>query len=398
MSRLDELIAELCPDGVEYKPLLSIADVLYGFPCNASMFNSDGVGAPLARIRDVKNGYSETYTTENVPQKYIINMGDLLIGMDGNFHVSKWKQEGAVLCQRVCKVYSKDEKVLLNSFLTHLMKPIILKIENNKQSGTVKHLLDKDIKAISIPLPPLPVQYEIVRILDCFTELTAELTAELAARKKQYEYYKTILLSSESTNTITLDELFDTRNGFTPSKSIKSFWENGVLPWFRMEDIRENGRILSDALQHITMEAAKNNPFPANSIIVSTSATIGEHALILCDFLSNQRFTCLTLKNKYEKLFDLKFLFYYCYKLDEYCINNLNQGNFASVDMVKFRKFTFPIIPFEEQKRIVNILDRFDKLCNDISDGLPAEIAARQKQYEYYRDKLLTFPKAEVSQ
>ena len=89
----------------------------------------------------------------------------------------------------------------------------------------------------------------------------------------------------------------------------------------------------------------------------------------------------------------MKFLFYYCYKLDEYCVANLNQGNFASVDMAKFKKFTFPIISLQDQHRIVAILDRFDKLCNDISNGLPAEIAARQKQYEYYRDKLLTFKK-----
>ena len=94
---------------------------------------------------------------------------------------------------------------------------------------------------------------------------------------------------------------------------------------------------------------------------------------------------------EYKELFNTKFLYYYCFKLDEYCLQCLNQGNFASVDMTKFNNFRFPLIPIEEQERIVSILDRFDKLCNDISEGIPAEIEARQKQYEYYRDKLLTF-------
>ena len=181
------------------------------------------------------------------------------------------------------------------------------------------------------------------------------------------------------------------RNGYTPSKKNKQNWENGNIPWFRMEDIREKGHILNDALQHVSISAIKGMPFPANSIIVSTSATIGEHALITCESLANQRFTYLILKEKYKPIFNIKFLYYYCFKLDKYCLDCLNTGNFASVDMRKFNKFKFPIIPLHEQERIVSILDRFDALCNDITQGLPAEIEARQKQYEYYRDKLLTF-------
>ena len=107
--------------------------------------------------------------------------------------------------------------------------------------------------------------------------------------------------------------------------------------------------------------------------------------------LANQRFTYLVLQEEYRKLVDIKFLYYYCFKLDVYCKENLNQGNFASVDMKKFAKFEFPIPPLKEQRRIVSILDRFDALCNDLTSGLPAEIEARQKQYEYYRDRLLTF-------
>jgi len=184
-----------------------------------------------------------------------------------------------------------------------------------------------------------------------------------------------------------LSEIFQTRNGYTPSKGNNAFWENGTVPWFRMEDIRENGRILSKATQYVSRSAVKGNLFPANSIIVATSATIGEHALITVPSLANQRFTYLVLKREHTSAFDIKFLFYYCFKLDEYCKACLNQGNFASVDMQKFSKFLFPVPPLPVQREIVRILDNFTELTAELT----AELAARKKQYEYYRDKLLTF-------
>ena len=97
------------------------------------------------------------------------------------------------------------------------------------------------------------------------------------------------------------------------------------------------------------------------------------------------------IREEYRAAVDMRYLFYYCFRLGDYCREHLNQGNFASVDMGKFNEFTFLIPSLEEQQRIVSILDRFDTLCNDLSSGLPAEIEARKKQYEYYRDKLLTF-------
>ncbi len=186
--------------------------------------------------------------------------------------------------------------------------------------------------------------------------------------------------------------MFNTRNGYTPSKSNPEFW-NGetTVPWFRMEDIRANGRVLNSALQNITLKAVKGKLFPENSIIISTSATIGEYALITVPSVANQRFTYLMLKKEFADVVNIKYLLHYCIKLSEFCKANLNQGNFASVDMKKFNNFIFALPDLAEQERIVSILDRFDTLCNDLTSGLPAEIEARQKQYEYYRDKLLTF-------
>ena len=195
---------------------------------------------------------------------------------------------------------------------------------------------------------------------------------------------------------LSLKTIFDTKNGYTPSKSNDEYWNSDDIPWFRMEDIRANGRVLNKALQYVSDSAIKGTPFPPNSIIVSTSATIGEHALITVPFLSNQRFTCLMLKSDYKDLIDIEYIYYYCFKLGEYCKNHLNQGNFASVDMVKFNEYIFSIPCIKKQKEIVAILKRFDTLCNDLTSGLPAEIEARQKQYEYYRDKLLSFNKQDV--
>lgn len=142
-----------------------------------------------------------------------------------------------------------------------------------------------------------------------------------------------------------LGEFFYLKNGYTPSKSKKEFWEHSTIPWFRMEDIRENGKILENSIQKIHKSAIKGNVFPANSIIISTSATIGEHALITVPYLANQRFTNLSLKEEYTNKFEIKFLFYYCFILDEWCANNTTTSSFASINMKELRKFQTPIPP-----------------------------------------------------
>ncbi len=189
-----------------------------------------------------------------------------------------------------------------------------------------------------------------------------------------------------------LKEIFDTKNGYTPSKSNESYWENGTIPWFRMEDIRENGHILSDSIQHVNLNAIKGALFPANSIIVATSATVGEHALITVPSLANQRFTYLMLKHEYANAFDIKFLFYYCYKLDLWCLSHLNQGSFPSVDMKQFSQFEIPVPPLAIQNEIVKLLDNFTELTAELT----AELQLRKKQYSFYRDSLLNFSRNDV--
>ncbi len=178
-----------------------------------------------------------------------------------------------------------------------------------------------------------------------------------------------------------LGEVFDIRNGYTPSKSRDDYWSEGTLPWFRMEDIRQNGRILSDSIQHVSSEAIKGSLFPAYSLIVATSATIGEHALITVDSLANQRFSFLTRKEKYVARVNPYFAYYYCFVIDKWCLNNTNVSSFASVDMDGFRKLPIPIPPLPIQQEIVRILDAFTEL--------EAELEARKRQYEYYCRQLI---------
>ena len=261
-----------------------------------------------------------------------------------------------------------------------------------------RHWISK-YSLFEIPVPPLLIQEEIVRILDHFTELTASLQAELQARQEQYEYYRNRLLTfakigggTQSVTWVKMSELFDIRNGYTPSKANAAYWENGAIPWFRMEDIRQNGRILLDSIQHITPAAVKGGRlFPANSFIIATTATIGEHALIIVDSLANQQFTNLQVRKSLMEKVDIKYLYYYMFIVGEWCRNNINVSGFASVDMKKFKKLLIPIPHLSEQQRIVSILDKFETFVNGLSQGLPAEIAAVQEQYEYYRNKLLTF-------
>ena len=421
----DEDVTKKIPDidcsNVEYIKLGDIAKFTYGYTDKAKDYGD----TRFIRITDIlDNGYLNPNDAKYInlneeSKKYLLSKGDLLLARTGATYGKTLyvpNDEKAVYASFLIKIELDNTKIL-NRYYWHFSKSNLYWKQANKLVSTAgqPQFNTNAVSRVVIPVPPLSVQENIVKILDRFDKLNNDMSeglpAEIEARKKQYEYYRDTLLSfddkacshivkvereRELTRTkaikwLSIQDLFNLRNGYTPSKSKSEYWTNGTIPWFRMEDIRENGHILNDSIQHITPIAVKGNLFPANSIILATSATIGEHALITVDSLANQRFTYLNVKNEYSNQLNMKYVFYYFFKIDEWCKNNLNVSSFASVDMDKFKKLKFPIPPLEEQERIVSILDRFDKLCNDISEGLPAEIEARQKQYEYYRDKLLSF-------
>ena len=386
MSKLQELIRELCPNGVVYKKLGDIAIIKNGRDYkhlgrgNIPVYGSGGIMS-----------YVDAYVYEK-PTVLIPRKGSL-----GNvFYVDTPFWNVDTIFYTII-----DTSNVLPKFLYYVL--LKEQLEKLNTAGGVPSLTQTVLNKILIPVPPPEVQEEIVKILDHFTDLAAELQVELQARKEQYEYYRNKLLTfakigAQSVTWMRMCDLFDMRNGYTPSKTNVEYWENGTVPWFRMEDIRQNGRILSDSIQHITSSAVKGGRlFPANSFIIATTATIGEHALIIADSLANQRFTNLQVRKSLIDKVNIKFLYYYMYIVGAWCKNNTNVSGFASVDMKKFKKLLIPIPSISKQQRIVAILDKFEVLVNDLSQGLPTEVAAVQEQYEYYRNKLLSFSRADMS-
>ena len=389
MSKLEELIQQYCPDGVEWKHLEEFCEIKTGKGITKKDSDENGT-YPIISGGVTPMGYYHIFNREGktVTISRVGANAGLVSFIDKRFYLND-------KCFSIIPSNGTNAK-----FLYYILSAREADIKGMQSEGGVPTINTQKVGSIEIPVPPLPVQEEIVRILDTFTELQAELQAELQKRKQQYNYYLDNLLSFNDINRggqaevrwMKMNEVFEIRNGYTPSKAKKEFWEGGTIPWFRMEDIRQNGRILSDSILHITPKGVKGKGlFKANSFILATTATIGEHALIIADSLANQQFTNLSIRKSLENELSVKYVYYYFFVIDEWCKANTNVSNFASVDMSKFYNLLIPIPSIAEQQRIVSILDRFDQLTNDLTSGLPAEIEKRRQQYEYYRDKLLTF-------
>ncbi|MUU68717.1 restriction endonuclease subunit S [Helicobacter pylori] len=416
MHKIERLLQTLAPKGVEFRKLGEVLE--YDQPnkyCVTSKEFDESYPTPvLTAGKTFILGY--TNEKDNI---YQASKSSPVIIFDDFTTATQWVDFPFKVKSSAMKILLPKNPTINIRFIFFYMQTIPYNISGEHTRQWISRY-----SQITIPIPPLEIQQEIVKILDAFTELNTELNTELKARKKQYQYYQNMLLDFNDINSNhkdakeklaqkpypkrlksllqtlapkgvefkTLEEVFEIKNGYTPSKKNPEFWKNGTIPWFRMEDIRENGRILKDSIQHITPKALKNKKlFPKNSIIISTTATIGEHALLIVDSLANQQFTFLSKKANCNIALDMKFFFYQCFLLGEWCKKNTNVSGFASVDMTAFKKYKFPIPPLEIQQEIVKILDQFSILTTDLLAGIPAEIEARKKQYEYYREKLLTF-------
>ena len=402
MSKLQELIDRLCPNGVEFKPLGEVCE----FQRGDTLSSKDAIEGDVPVMAGGQKPSCYHNVANRSGETIVVAGSGAYAGFVTYWNIPVFVSDAFTVNPSNC---------MLPKYVFYFLKNNQEKIHATKKGAGVPHVHGKDIAKFLIPVPPIEVQEEIVKILDRFADYAAELQAELQARKEQYEYYRNLLLTfnpsaygcgtdgeqeinvttwghSYKIQWKTMGEIFEMRNGYTPSKNKPEFWENGTIPWFRMEDIRENGRILADSIQHITPASIKGKGlFEANTFILATTATIGEHALLIADSLANQRFTNLKVRKSLANLLDTKFIFYYMFIVDEFCKNNTNVSGFASVDMGKLKQMPFPIPPLELQEKIVAILDRFETLVNDLSKGLPAEIEAVKARYEYYRNKLLTF-------
>lgn len=398
MSKLERLIQQYCPDGVEYVRLVDYVNVLYGCPFDATQFTDDNSFIPLIRIRDILSGKAGTYYKGDYSQDYIIKKGDILVGMDGNFNLGIWNDIDGLLCQRVCKLYTKDETRLLNGFIRHYMKPVFRQIEESTPGGSVKHLSAKAIKSIRIPLPPLPVQEEIVRILDTFTELQAELQAELQKRLQQYNYYRDNLLTNftpeQAPKEYTLGEVtVDIYSGATPSKEKREYWVNGTIPWMSSGEVNL-GQVyeVEGRITQLGYDKCSTKMVPEGSVVIALAGqgkTRGTVAILRTSVCTNQSLAALVPQ---KEIVSGEYLYYYLKtqyaKLREV---SAGDGTRGGLNLKMLRAYKVVVPSHKAQDQIVSILDRFDTLTNDLTSGLPAEMEKRRQQYEYYRDRLLTF-------
>lgn len=408
MSKLEILIQQLCPDGVEYKKLGDIAvDVFRGSGIKREEVTE--TGTPCVRYGEIYTTYgvwfdtciSHTDASKIASAKYF-EYGDILFAITGE----------SVKDIAKCCAYVGHERCLAGGdivVLRHKEDPKYLSYalsatdaQQQKSKGKVKskvvHSSVPAIKEIVVPVPPLEIQREIVRILDNFTELTAELTekliAELTARKKQFEYYRNVLLTQPKESSIVelRSVVKKSCSGATPAKGHSEYYDNGTVPWLRTQDVRFNEIYRAESF--ITEKALQETAtkwIPENCVIVAISgASAGRCAINKFKTTTNQH--CLNMEIDDSKAI-YKFV-YYCVSNEYNELLSRKQGARGDLNSSLILSLPIPLPSLDEQRRIVSILDRFDALCNDLASGLPAEIAARQKQYEYYRDKLLTFQDA----
>lgn len=416
MSNLEELIERLCPDGVEYKTLGDVATISRGGNFQKKDFTEQG--KPCIHYGQIYTRYGlftdKTLTFINdecfAKQKYA-EPNDIIMAVTS--------ENIEDICK--CVAWLGTEKVAVSghsAIIHHSLDPKYLAYFFHSQHffnqkrrlahGTkVMEVTPDTLKSIQLPVPPLKVQREIVRILDNFTFLTTELAAELEARQKQYEYYRDFLLTFKSNESTILNErtnelelsgairwmkLGDIAKftyGYTDKA--KDF---GNARFIRITDITEDGCLNSQGAKYINLTADSKKYLLnyGDLLLARTGATYGKTLYFSSDipavyasFLIKITLDNNIISNRFYWHFSKSRLYW------EQTEKLVSQGGQQQFNTNAVSRVNIPAPPLEVQQRIVGILDRFDALCNDITSGLPAEIEARQKQYEYYRDKLLTF-------
>lgn len=394
MNKIEELIHELCPVGVIFKEIGEVAKILNGYAFKSSKYVKSGIR--VIRISDVQKGKVSDKDLKFYPiefnnkiKNYLLKTNDLVMSLTGNVGRVAMLSENhlpAGLNQRVACIRTNN-KLILTRFLFHYFDQNTFEIDAmaNASGGGQKNMSTTWLAKYKIPIPPLTIQQEIVNILDKFTSLEAELEAELEARKKQYEYYRNELLNFEGKD-VEWKTLGEVGKVCMCKRIMKhETTSTGEIPFFKIGTF---GKIPDAYITQSLYEKYRNTySFPkVGTVLISASGTIGRTVIYDGKPAYFQDSNIVWIDND-ERIVMNRFLYYY-YKIVEWktdggTISRLYNNNLANTNI--------PIPTLDEQDRIVGILDKFDALVNDISTGLPAEIKARRKQYEYYRGKLLDF-------
>lgn len=393
MSKLEDLIQELCPNGVEFVTLGSVLQ--YEQPTKYIVKDTNYSDEYETPVLTAGQTFILGYTNET-DGIYSATKENPVIIFDDFTTTFKWVDFNFKVKSSAMKLLtSKDNNIANIRYLYHVMSTIqYIPVDHSRQwIGTYSQF--------SIPLPPMPVQEEIVRILDSFTELTEELIEELKeeliARKKQYEYYRDELLTfGDDVEWKNLGEMFEVKNGLNKEKSafgkgypIVNFTDVYNKRWLDKSSLKGLVKVTPDETYRYS--AKKGDVFFTRTS--ETREDIGMSSTLIED-IPNCVFSGFVLRARPTTgLLLPKFCSYY-FSTPQVRKDIIRYASFttrATTTGSKLSKIKIPLPSLDEQQRIVDILDRFDKLCNDISEDLPAEIEARKKQYKYYRDKLLTF-------
>ena len=410
MSKIDDLIEEFCPEGVPSPRVGDLGSLYSGLSGKSKIDFQDG-NATYVSYLDIGNNpalpsvlMSKVRVNEKERQNSI-SKGDLL------FTGSSEDREGVGLTSEV--EFDPSERVYLNSFcfgwrpnsgifvqgfLKHLFRSYELRRDIMRCANGVTriNISKKGLLEIRIPVPPLEVQREIVSILDKFTQLEAELEAELEARRIQYEVTREMLLDfSGDLEGHPLGSLMKARGaGLVPSLPVSEIATIKIGEF--VKKTRQDPNAPYPVFNGGTTQTGffENYNSPENSIVISARGSIGFVNFLRSKFWAGN--SCYVLRPKGDSV-QTKYL-YHSLKAKEGDLYALRAvGGIPALNLAPVRDFQVSVPSIEVQTEIVSTLDKLDALVNDINFGLPAEIAARRKQYEYYRNKLLTFKEFEAA-
>lgn len=382
MNKIEKLIAELCPEGVEWKELREVAYIGTG-SSNGNEATENGKYPLFVRSKIVKRIDTYEFDEEAIVIPGEGGIGDIFHYINGKY----------ALHQRAYRIHLLSDEISTKFVCYYMMSNFKKFILQKAVNATVSSIRKPMIEKFPIPFPPLPVQQEIVTILDKFTSLEAELEAELEARTRQYEYYRNELLAfnEDEVEWKTLEEVCE------KTENIK--WKESAGIEYQYIDLSSVDRETNTILE-TQIISADNAPSRAQQIVQkedvifgTTRPTLRRYCFIKSEYDGQICSTgfCVLRANKNVIMPLYLFFMLTTNNFCNYVENNQEGAGYPAISNSKVKKYKIPIPPLAEQERIVAILDKFDKLVNDISEGLPAEINARRKQYEYYREKLLSF-------
>lgn len=392
MSKIDELIAELCPEGVEFKELGKLGRRNKGTPITAGKMKELHIkGAPVRVFAGGKTVADVSYDAIN--EKNVITTPSIIVKSRGHIDVEYYDKP--FTHKNELWSYSIDETKNNQKFIYYYLLTQIDKLQQVARATSVKlpQLSVSDTDNLKIPIPPHAVQQEIVDILDKFTQLEAELEAELEARKKQYEHYRNQLLTFDGTGGVQwteLGEIMDFTNGKPHEKHIEI---GGQYVAINSRFISTDGRVRKHTNKNLT-PASKGDLVMVMSDLPNGKALAKSFYIDADDtYTVNQRVCLLSPKDATKT--NSRFLHYILNRNKQ--LLRYDSGMFQThLTKGQFLKVKVPNISKEKQDKIAATLDTFDNLLDGASESLPAELASRRKQYEYYRNKLLTFKELKV--